>query len=139
MRTIGKVFGAAVVAATAGLVALPGAAIADNGDNKPGCANGEICFWYDSHDTLQKQFWNTANHSGNNFMYYDQYSYVISDEPVQDNALEVTNRDTQCWVRVGNLVDGFWTWREFPNNNARYNLGVVNNRNDRHERCYPTS
>ncbi|AWK12513.1 hypothetical protein SSP531S_09750 [Streptomyces spongiicola] len=123
----------AVVAAVAAAL-LPGAAHADNGDNKPGCAHGEICFWYSAGDTYQKQFWYTANHGGHNFMYYDQYRYQVSNEPVQDNALQVTNRDTRCRIRVGNYSGGLWTWREFPNDNARYHLGDINNRNDRHER-----
>jgi len=127
----------AAVLVAAAAVLVPPAAHADDGDNKPGCAHGEICFWYDNGTTYQKQFWYTANHGGNNFMIYNGYHYYVSNEPVQDNALQITNRDTQCSVRVGNRSPstGLWTWRYFPNNNARYYLGDINNRNDRHERC----
>ncbi|MEV4143560.1 hypothetical protein AB0J40_07815 [Amycolatopsis sp. NPDC049691] len=133
-RSVRRVAGVAALAAAAAVLA-PVAAYADNGDNLPGCANGEICFWYDNGTTYQKQFWYDADHGGNNFMFYDGFSYRVSDKPVQDNALNVTNRDTSCSVRVGDFSGGFWTWRSFPNNNAEYNLGVINNRNDRHERC----
>ncbi|MET8977475.1 hypothetical protein ABZX85_17830 [Streptomyces sp. NPDC004539] len=133
VRRLRAVAAGAVLAASLAVLA-PAAARADNGDNQPGCAHGEICFWYDTHDTYQKQFWYNADHGGNNFMFYDQYNYRVSDQRLQDNALQVTNRDTQCRVRVGDLSGGLWTWREFPNNNARYQLGDINNRNDRHER-----
>jgi hypothetical protein len=138
MRRYAWRLGAAALVTLAILPLAPGHAQAEppeNGDNGPGCARGEICFWYDQQDTYQKQFWYSADHGGYFFMYYDQYSYYVSDQPLQDNALMATNRDTQCSVRVGNFSGGLWTWRVLPNDGTRYFLGVVNNRNDRHERC----
>jgi hypothetical protein len=127
---------ALLAGAIAAWAAIPaGAASADNGDNRPGCSRGEICFWYDGGTRFEKQFWYTANHSGNNFMDTANGGYVVSGLRVQDNALDVTNRDTQCNIRVGNLANGVWTWEYFPNNGVRYFLRSVNNRNDRHERC----
>jgi hypothetical protein len=128
--------------ALAGLALLAGATVApappagaDNGDNRPGCVRGEICFWYDSLDMYQKQFWWTADHGGNNFMYWDQVNYLISRFPVQDDALEATNWDTECRVRVGDLSHGTWAWTYLDNDGQRTFLGAINNRNDRHERC----
>jgi hypothetical protein len=130
-----RVTAVGAVLAAAAAVFVPSAAHADNGDGQPGCAHGEICFWYNAGNTYQKQFWYTGDHGGNNFMYYDGSAYRESSERVQDNALHVTNRDTQCRIRVGDYSGGLWTWRYFPNDNGRYHLGEINNRNDRHERC----
>ncbi len=135
MRKFLKLFAASAILSVAGLLPVSDAAHADNGDNGPGCASGEICFWYNSGNTYQKQFWNNADHGNHNFMYYDGYRYEVSSEPLQDNALEATNRDTQCRVAVGNLSGGFWTWRVLDRDGVRYHLGAVNNRNDRHQRC----
>jgi len=125
-------------AAIAALAVLPAvSASADDGNSRANCSSGEICFWYDGTSRFQKQFWNTGNHGGNNFMDTINGGYRISNQPVQDNALEVTNRDTVCDVRVGNLQGGVWAWVTIPNNGERQFLGTINNRNDRHERIGP--
>jgi hypothetical protein len=125
----------AVLAAVA--VVLPaGTANADDGDGKANCNSGEICFWYNHQTYYQKQFWYTNNHGGNNFWYFDnaEGEYYVSDEPVQDNALYSTNKDTQCAVRVGDYSNGLWVWKHVQNDWSHTHLGAVNNRNDRHER-----
>jgi hypothetical protein len=128
---------AGLTLALAGLIAVPiGAANADNGNNLPGCDVGEICFWYNETPVYEKDFYYTANHSGNNFMITgDGGSYTISSYPLQDDARDVANKDTQCNVRVGDLTKGLWTWVYFSNDSVEHNLGSIANRNDRHERC----
>jgi hypothetical protein len=140
--TIGRIARLGAVAILASLaVALPvgGAANADDGNGKPGCSSGEICFWYDSQNYYQKQFWHAGNHAGNNFWYYNnaEGEYYVSGRPVQDNALESTNKDTECWIHVGDLANGLWVRKLVENNWSRTYLGAVNNRNDRHDRCRP--
>ncbi|MGW0433362.1 hypothetical protein ACWDV4_12600 [Micromonospora sp. NPDC003197] len=130
MRSLTKAATLLLGAATTLAVLPMSPASADNGNNQPGCSRGEICFWWDTGTRFQKQFWYTGNHGGNNFM--DGTS--VSSLPVQDNARDVTNRDTDCQVRVGNLGNGLWTWVYIPNDGKRYFLSLVNNRNDRHER-----
>lgn len=129
----------AVLAAVA-LVLPIGTANADDGDGRPDCSSGEICFWYNHQSYYQKQFWYDANHGGNNFWYFNnaEGEYYVSDEPVQDNALYSTNKDTRCDVRVGNyLGNGSWVWKHVENDWSHTYLGAVNNRNDRHERLCP--
>lgn len=135
LASFGRATAGIVLAALAVMIPAAGTASADNGDNGPGCARGELCFWYDTGTRIQKQFWNDANHGGYMFMFYDGYRYEISDQKLQDNARDATNRDTQCGMRVGDLANGLWVWKHVPNDNGRYFLGAVNNRNDRHERC----
>lgn len=130
----------AFVAVVLGVVTLSlsstGTAGADNGNGLPLCSNEEICFWYNSGSFYEKQFWYNADHSGNNFMAVINGHYVITEEVVKDNALEITNKDSACQVFVGNyLGGGSWAWESFPNNHTRYYLRSVNNRNDYHQRC----
>lgn len=129
-KLLGFMVVSAGIAATSVLGA--GTAQADNGDGKPGCARGEICFWYDTGTWIQKQFWNTGNHGGNMFV---DGNGRITNQPVQDNARDITNRDTACKVVVINYQDGVDQRIRFPNDGVRRFLGAVNNRNDRHERC----
>ncbi|MEV0964435.1 hypothetical protein AB0J25_17905 [Streptomyces sp. NPDC049910] len=123
---------AAVALAATGVLATPGAAHADNGDGLTACNSGEICFWRYSGAVLwTKQFWYTANHGG-----YTWWAGQSTGVRMQDDAVEITNRDTQCDVRVGNRspATGLWTWRYFPNDHVRRDLGEIRNANDRHER-----
>jgi hypothetical protein len=135
MRSSFRMAAAALGVATVWAAIPAGAASADNGDNRPGCSSGEICFWYDSGTRFEKQFWFNGDHGGNNFMDTAGGGYAVSNLPVHDNARDVTNRDSSCRIRVGNLWDGVWTWEYYPNDGVRYFLRSVNNRNDRHERC----
>ncbi|MET8977474.1 hypothetical protein ABZX85_17825 [Streptomyces sp. NPDC004539] len=123
---------AAVTLASGGVLAGPGTAAADNGDGLSACNSGEICFWrYGNAVLWTKQFWYNADHGG-----YTWWAGQATDVRMQDDAVEITNRDTQCRVRVGNLsaASGIWTWREFPNDHVRRDLGAIRNTNDRHER-----
>lgn len=123
--------GAALV--TAGVVGSAVPASADNGDGDVNCNLGEICFWrYNNAVLWTKQFWYTADHGG-----YTWWAGAATNVGVQDDAVDVTNRDTQCNVRVGDrsAATGVWTWRYFPNDQLRHELGAIRNANDRHERC----
>ena len=120
------------------LVATAAPASADNGDGTPGCSHGEICLWFNSGDKWQKQFWYNSDHGGIQFWVWDGRRYYQDNDPskkLQDNALEATNRDTSCMVYVGDLANGFWSWKGVHNDNSRTYLGAVNNKNDRHQRC----
>lgn len=55
---------------------------------------------------------------------------------VHDNVHDITNKDTQCWVKVGNFDGINWVWQEYANNWARYYLGNMANRNDAHVRTH---
>ncbi|MEV4756962.1 hypothetical protein AB0J86_17865 [Micromonospora sp. NPDC049559] len=134
----------AALFATAALVTVAPAtaASADDGNGLPGCSVGEICFWYNADVRYQKQFWDTANHSGNEFMDVGvpaNSQYVRSGIPVQDHAWYATNRDTECRVRVGALdINGVWQWDYIPRDSSastRHWLTNTADRNDRHERC----
>jgi len=125
---------ASAALATVGVLSTAGTASADSGDGLVACNSGEICFWrYGSGTTgWTKQFWYTANHGS-----YTWWSGQPTSYRVQDDAAEVTNRDTQCRIRVGNRnpSTGQWSWRYFPNDHLRRDLGAIRNVNDRHERC----
>ena len=125
------VIGLAFVAATLSVPTTP--AHADNGDGVVACNIGEICFWrYDTGVLWTKQFWDTGNHGG-----YNWWCGCTTTVRMQDDAVNVTNRDTECRVRVGDRSPntGLWTWRSIPNDHLRKNLLEIRNRNDRHERC----
>ncbi|SDD25916.1 hypothetical protein [Actinokineospora iranica] len=124
-----------VAGATAATVLLGAPASADNGDNQPGCQNTEICFWYDTYSTIEKQFWNTNwSHSNYKFM-INGSSYVVSNQNLHDNAHDITNKDTQCWVSVGNIDQyGNWVWQHYANDWSRRFLGALANKNDAHVR-----
>ena len=131
-RRSAAIAAAGVALTAASLVAAPGAASADNGDGLVACNSGEICFWRYSGAVLwTKQFWYTANHGG-----YTWWAGQATNVSMQDDAVDITNRDTDCGVRVGDRSPstGIWTWRNFPNDNLRHELGDLRNRNDRHER-----
>jgi hypothetical protein len=124
---------ASAALATVGVLSTASTAGADNGDGLSACNSGEICFYRYSGAVLwQKHFWYTADHGS-----YNWWAGQASNVRMQDDAVEVTNRDTQCQVRVGNRSPstGLWTWRYFPNDHLRRDLGVIRNANDRHERC----
>jgi hypothetical protein len=132
-KSVGTGLAVAALAVTAVAVA-PGQANADNGDGLVACNSGEICLYrYDDAILWTKQFWYTQNHSG-----YKWWGGSPSNIDVQDDAVGITNRDTDCWVRIGNhLGNGNWHWQAVPNDHVRDDLiDAVWNRNDRHERCY---
>lgn len=124
---------AAAVAVTA-VAVNPGQANADNGDGLVGCNSGEICLYrYDDAVLWTKHFYWTQNHAG-----YTWWGGQPTNVGVQDDAVGLTNKDTRCWVRIGNyLGNGAWHWHGIPNDFVRRDLiDEVWNRNDRHERCY---
>lgn len=130
-RTVLAALASAGIAGAALLASGATATAQDNGDGYLACNRGEICFWrYSNQVQWTKQFWHTGNHGS--------YHWANTSVRMQDDAVEVTNRDTQCWVRVGNLSPhtGTWTWIEIPNDHLRKGLGPIRNANDRHERCY---
>ena len=125
--------GAAVAAmATAAIAATAGPAQADNGDGAVACNSGEICFWrYNGAVLWTKQFWRAADHAG-----YTWYAGGTTSVRVQDDAVDVTNKDTECRVRVGNyLGNGNWSWDYIPNDYLRKDLVNAHNKNDYHDRC----
>ncbi|HEX6352231.1 hypothetical protein [Actinophytocola sp.] len=119
------------------LLAPVGVASADdNGNGLPLCSPEEICFWYNESNILEKQFYWNSGHGGYNFMGVSNGNYYVSDEPLQNNARDITNKDSECTVFVGIWHgNGNWTWESFPNDQNRYFLRTVNNRNDYHQRC----